>query len=58
LRASEEAAQRAGFRRLELISTLTGVPLYAAAAGTRTSAWRSHSPTSLFLLNQNIDPTA
>lgn len=36
LRASEEAAQRAGFRRLELIATLTGVPLYASRG------WRSH----------------
>jgi GNAT superfamily N-acetyltransferase len=30
LNASEEAARRAGFRRLELLSTLTGAPLYAA----------------------------
>jgi GNAT superfamily N-acetyltransferase len=36
LRASEEAAQRAGFRRLELIATLTGAQLYAARG------WRTH----------------
>jgi GNAT superfamily N-acetyltransferase len=38
LRACEEAARRAGFRRLELISTLTGVPLYAARG------WQAHEP--------------
>lgn len=36
LRACEEAARRSGFRRLELISTLTGTPLYAA------HGWEEH----------------
>lgn len=36
LRVCEDAARRAGFRRLELISTLTGAPLYAARG------WEAH----------------
>lgn len=36
LRESEDAARRAGFSRMELISTITGVPLYAS------HGWLSH----------------
>lgn len=50
LRASEEAAQRAGFRRLELISTLTGAPLYAARG------WRSHEHVEIPLPNGEVYP--
>ena len=43
LRASEAAARRAGFRWLELISTLTGVPLYTARG------WKAHGHMEIAL---------
>lgn len=50
LRASEEAAQRAGFRRLELISTLTGAPFYAVRG------WRSHERLEVPLPDGQVYP--
>jgi GNAT superfamily N-acetyltransferase len=50
LRASEEATQRAGFRRLELMSTLTGVPLYAARG------WHSHEHLEIPLPDRPVYP--
>ena len=50
LRASEEAAQQAGFRRLELISTLTGAPLYAARG------WRAHERLEIPLPDGQVYP--
>jgi GNAT superfamily N-acetyltransferase len=41
LRACEVAARRSGFRRLELISTLTGVPFYAARG------WHAREPLQI-----------
>lgn len=43
LRESEEAARRAGFRRMELVSTLTGAPFYASRG------WRSHESLEIDL---------
>lgn len=43
LRACEKAARRAGFRLMELISTLTGVPLYAARG------WKAHGRIEISL---------
>jgi GNAT superfamily N-acetyltransferase len=50
LHASEEAAQWAGFRRLELISTLTGVPFYAARG------WCSHERLEIPLPSRQTYP--